>query len=160
MKTFFKITFITIIAFSLTRCSMLSTASLAGHAVGGDSELKSIAYDYETDLTTKSTLISRCLAVGEELGYTVRTQAPEMISWKTGETNRLQEYFGKYSQSSLVATIIQDESKSMPILRLSSYITGNYSEAEKTNADALILGFETKLRENLEEGHYYLKKIE
>ncbi|WP_319480274.1 hypothetical protein [uncultured Draconibacterium sp.] len=160
MKTLFKITIIAIMAFSLTRCGMLNTASLVGHTVNGDIESKSFSYDYETNLTSKSELISAFAAVGAQLGYTVESQTPEMISWETGESNKLQEYFGKYSFSGLSASITWDDDENKQTLRISSYVGGNFSEADKAKVDTLIQGFETKLRENLEEGHYYLKKIE
>ena len=161
MKTLLKtIALSVILLISLTRCSVLDTASLAGHYAGGNVELKSIAYDYETDITAKSELMSLCLAAGEELGYKVEQQTPELISWKVAQSNKVQEYFGKYSQSSLFATVVWNEDKGKQTLRIGSYISGNYSEADKNKVDTLISGFENKLSERLKAGHYYLKKIE
>lgn len=160
MKTLFKITLITFIALSLTRCDTLNTLSLAGHAVGGDVELKSIAYDYETDLTSKSNLMSACATVGTELGYTPEQQTPELISWKVGESNKLQEYFGKTSETSLFATVIWNEDKAKQTVRIGSYIAGNYSQAQKSTVDTLITNFETKLRSNLEKSDHTLRKME
>lgn len=161
MKTLSKtIVLSLILIISLTHCSVLDTASLAGHYAGGNVELKSIAYDYETDLTAKSELMASCLATGEELGYKVEQQTPELISWKVAQSNKVQEYFGKYSQSALFATVVWNEDKAKQTLRIGSYISGNYSEADKTKVDTLISGFETKLRENLKQKNHDLKKLE
>ena len=160
MKTLFKITIIAIMAFSLTRCSVINTASLVGTAAGGKNEGKSVAYDYETNLTKKSELISACLSVGQELGYTVETQTPDFISWKVAQTNRVQEYFGKHSSSSLHTGILWNEDKNKQTLRISSNIVGNYSQAQKSKVDSLITNFETKLLQYLEKSDHSLKRID
>ena len=160
MKNLYRITFIALLALSFARCGTLDTLSLAGHAAGGDVKLKSIAYDYETDLASKSELMSSCAVVGTQLGYTVETQTPELIEWKVAQSNKLQEYFGKYSTTQLIATVIWNEDKAKQTLRISSYISGNYSEANKAKVDTLITGFENRLRDNLEQNRHTLTKLE
>lgn len=161
MKTQLKTIILSLILLvSITRCGVLDTMSLAGHYAGGDVELKSIAYDYESNLTSQSELMGCCLAVGEELGYKMEQQTPELISWKVAQSNKVQEYFGKYAQSSLYATVVWNEDKAKQTLRIGSYISGNYSEADKAKVDTLITDFETKLRANLKEKNHDLRKLE
>ena len=160
MKTLFKIIGITIVVLSLTRCGTLNTLSLAGSVAGGDVKLQSYSYDFETNLTSKSTLMSACASVGQEFGYTLENQTPELISWKVAKSNKVQEYFGKTSETSLFATVIWNEDKGKQTVRIGSYIAANYSDATKAKVDTLINSFETKLRTNLENQHHNLKKLE
>ena len=142
-------------------CGILSTASLVGHMAGGEVEGKSIAYNFETSLTSKSTIISAYKKVGSELGWEMTTESPDLIIWKVSGSSRADEYFGKYSETSLYASVMPNGNNSNTLsLQLSASISGNYNEASKENVDRTITEFENRLREHLKESGHTLNKVE
>lgn len=142
-------------------CDVLNMVSLAGHMAGGDVEDKSFSYDYTTDLKSKSQIIEHIKAVGTGSGWQITSETPDYIGWKVTESNRADEYFGKYSTTMFHTSVFAySETDKMVTMRLTASISGNYNEATKEKTDALIADFTTKLSQRLSDAGYTFTKKE
>ena len=144
----------------LPGCGVLDTLSLAGHVAGGEIKGKSISHNFETSLTSKSQVLTIYKKIGSELGWEITTDSPDVIVWQVGKTSIVQEYFGKTSETSFYASIIQNsQSDKTLVLRIAGSISGNYNDASKENIDKALAAFEEKLAVHLKEaGHSFIKK--
>lgn len=144
-----------LISITLTGCSLLGTASLVGHLAGGEAEAKSISYDYETGMQSRSQILSFSREIGAEKGWKITSETPEMLLWEVSESSWSQEYFGKHSMTTFYISVLP-RTDDVTTIRMGASIGGNYDAASTDNINLVIQEFAGELKEKLEVSDHYL----